>query len=408
MENAIGKQIRGKQSAQKEDKIIRRELTSVLTTGTLVDGEFLTSDHSSFLMAIKEEQHNPQLPPKFGVAFVDTATAEFNISSFTDDMNRTKLETILAQLRPREFVIEKNQISKASMKIIKTTGSSQAQFNFLTPGIEFWSPEIALEELKNGDYFNTASDSDDLMDQDGKTGTDDAWPDAVKEAVKDPLSLSAFGALVWYLRSLKLDKSLLSATNVHQYDPIRSTSSLILDGQTLMNLEIFTNNSDGSEKGSLFKLINHCTTPFGKRKFQRWVSFPLCSIPLINERLDAVDDFSSLSGVLEDLRNQMAKLPDLERIIARIHSGNCLVKDFVACLKAFDNVRALLANLSTYSDQLSSSKLKEILQYGWPDELVETLEHFEEAFDHQQALSSGEFALFFLCDLSSHPPLLLK
>ena len=166
MENAIGKQIRGKISAQKEDKIIRRELTSVLTNGTLVDGEFLTSDKSSFLMAIKEEQKNPQLPPSFGIAFVDTSTAEFNVSSFVDDMNRTKLETIIAQLRPQEFVLEKNQFSKASMKIFKNCGSSQAQFNYLTPGLEFWSPEIALEELKNGNYFESSEDSD-KMQEDG-------------------------------------------------------------------------------------------------------------------------------------------------------------------------------------------------------------------------------------------------
>ncbi len=183
---------------------------------------------------------------------------------------------------------------------------------------------------------------------------------------------------------------MLSANNVHLYDPIKSTSSLILDGQTLMNLEIFNNNVDGSDKGSLFKLINHCTTPFGKRMFHRWVCHPLCSIPDINSRLDAIDDFFNLQGVLDDTQKQLVKLPDLERIIARIHSGNCLVRDFVNCLKCFDQVRDLLSNLATYSDQLKSAKLKKILQYGWPDELEESLNYLSTAFNHQEAATKGD------------------
>lgn len=156
-----------------------------------------------------------------------------------------------------------------------------------------------------------------------------------------------------------------------------------------MNLEVFNNSFDGSDKGSLFKLINYCTSPFGKRLFRRWVCHPLCSIPAINARLDAIDDFTSLSGVLEDVQSQLRKLPDLERIIARIHSGNCLVKDFVACLAAFGQVSEIMENLKSYRSQVTSSLLSQILEEGWPSTLTDSLEYFAKAFDHKDAVASG-------------------
>jgi len=76
--------------------------------------------------------------------------------------------------------------------------------------------------------------------------------------------MSALGGLVWYLRSLKLDEELMSFKNFHVYDPVRQASTLILDGQTLSNLEVFQNNSDGTETGTVLRLLNRCVTPFGK------------------------------------------------------------------------------------------------------------------------------------------------
>lgn len=77
--------------------------------------------------------------------------------------------------------------------------------------------------------------------------------------------MSALGGLVWYLRSLKLDEELMSFKNFHVYDPVRQASTLILDGQTLSNLEVFQNNSDGTETGTVLRLLNRCVTPFGKQ-----------------------------------------------------------------------------------------------------------------------------------------------
>ncbi|KAI8895574.1 muts domain V-domain-containing protein [Globomyces pollinis-pini] len=377
MENAIGKAIRDKASSKKEDKVIKRELTSILTSGTLVDEGFLTSDMSTYCMSIKEEQSN-SASPTFGVCFVDTATAEFNLSFFTDDENRTHLETIITQIKPKEIILEKGNLSKMSAKILRNN-LMDPQYNYLTPTTEFWTDETTMEELKVYNYFK--SDTPESVE---------TWPDALQSISRQPVALSAFGGLLSYLRSLKLDKDLLSAKNIQLYDTVQASSSLILDGQTLLNLEIFQNTHDGTDRGSLFKLINHCVTPFGKRLFKRWVCHPLRNVQAIDARLDAVEDFYDTPGVVDDLISKFRKLPDLERVIARIHSGNCLVKDFVAALEAFANIKTLLETLTNYSGDFKSKNLIRICNFGFPTSLTEALQFFEEAFDHQEAIDTGK------------------
>lgn len=79
----------------------------MLTAGTLIDGGLLTDDLSRYCMSIKELNSSSDLSPTYGICFVDTATAEFSLVSFEDDRERTKLETLLVQIRPTELVLEK-------------------------------------------------------------------------------------------------------------------------------------------------------------------------------------------------------------------------------------------------------------------------------------------------------------
>lgn len=108
METALGKDMRerdDKPSKKKEDKVIRRELASVLTAGTLVDGGMLQDDMATYCAAIKEREVDGL--PAFGIAFVDTATAQFQLCDFVDDADMTKFETFVAQTRPGEVILEK-------------------------------------------------------------------------------------------------------------------------------------------------------------------------------------------------------------------------------------------------------------------------------------------------------------
>lgn len=133
-----------------------------------------------------------------------------------------------------------------------------------------------------------------------------------------------------------MDKELLSAKNIKKYDPLQNATSLILDGQTLANLEILQNSYDGSTEGTVFKLLANSITPSGKRLFRYWLCHPLYKVSDIRNRQDAVEDLINLNEVFDRLSNEFVNLPDLERLISRVHSKRCKVSEFLVVLDGFN------------------------------------------------------------------------
>ena len=376
-ESAIGKEMRerdGKKGARggKEDKIIKRELSCVLTSGTLVDGAMLQDDMATYCVAIKESSVEDE--PAFGIAFVDTATGQFFLTGFVDDADLTRFETFVAQTRPQELLLEKSSLSQKAQRILKNNTGPTTIWNYLKPGKEFWEADITVRELDASEYF-TVEDGDNL----------EAWPVALREARDKELVMSAFGALVQYLRVLKLDNDLVTIGNFSWYDPIRKASSLVLDGQTLINMEIFANSLDGGSDGTLFQLLNRCITPFGKRTFKQWVSHPLVDAAKINLRLDAVDSLNADPSIRDQFSSQLTKMPDLERLISRIHAGSCKAQDFVSVLQGFEQIEY---TMSLLGEGGSGGGIIGQLVNAMPD-LTSLLKYWKTAFDHRKAKDNG-------------------
>ncbi|KAG0090751.1 DNA mismatch repair protein msh6 [Podila epicladia] len=383
METALGKAMRerGKTQAKAAPKVIRRELHSILTAGTLTDSGLLTNEMATYCMAVKELSRPgaEHLPTQFGIAFVDTSTAEFSLATFYDDMDRTKFETLITQIKPREVVVEKGGLSVRSTRILKNTLGVNAIWNHLQPETQFWDAMTTRDEIRIREYFG--------KNVPGATDSE-CWPAALEKMEGNLAVLSAFGGLIWYLRSLKLDEELLSFKNFQVYDPVKQASTLILDGQTLTNLEIFQNNSDGTEAGTVLRLLNRCVTPFGKRLFRRWLCHPLRSTTAIAARLDAVEDLMRVPGFLELFEEKCARFPDLERIVSRIHAGSCKIADFLVVLSTFKTLMDTARRLSSYTEQFQSKKIASVLE-ELPD-LTNYLEYFDGAFDHRIASAGGE------------------
>ncbi|KAL8703166.1 MAG: hypothetical protein Q9201_003642 [Fulgogasparrea decipioides] len=376
-ESALGKEMRerdGKQpgKAAKEEKVIRRELACVLTAGTLVDGSMLQDDMSTYCVSIKESEHEGQ--PAFGISFADTATGQFHLTEFVDDVDMTKFETFIAQTRPQELLLEKSCVSTEAMRILKNNTGPTTLWNYLKPGKEFWTADITSRELDASGYFTAEGVSN-----------ADAWPRALREAQDKELLISSFGALVRYLRTLKIERELLTLGNFSWYDPIRKASSLVLDGKTLINLEVFANTFDGGMDGTLFSLLNRCITPFGKRTFKQWVCHPLMDYTKINARLDAVEALNADSTVRDRFNSQLSKLPDLERLISRIHAGNCKAADFVRVLDGFEQIEYTMSLLTKFG--AGEGVIGQLIS-SMPD-LKETLARWKEAFDRTKAKDDG-------------------
>ncbi|KAK0642121.1 muts domain V-domain-containing protein [Cercophora newfieldiana] len=407
MESALGMEMRvredsnsnKKKKTSKEDKIIRRELGCVLTNGTLVDEALLHNDMATFCAAIKESTGDDG-QPAFGIAFVDTATAQFYLAQLSDDVDLTKFETFAVQSSPRELILERTSklssssgMSTKALRILRNHATPMTIWNHLKPGPDgFWDGDTTRWELEAGGYFGTA------------------WPEALAAVRDNDLLMSAFGALVHYLRTLKLERSLLSRGTFQPYSPMQrsggSSSTLVLDGQTLINLEVFANSVDGGSEGTIFRLMNRCITPSGKRLFRQWVCHPLGDAHRINERLDAVDLLllGATTDSSRDLREQftsgMAKLPDLERLVSRIHAGSCKPNDFVRVLEGFEQIEHTMASMKHIllhggssndgdGDDRNYGMIGRLLT-SVPD-LSEPLGFWKGAFDRDKATEEGLF-----------------
>jgi DNA mismatch repair protein MSH6 len=353
--------------AKKADKIIRRELACILTGGTLVDGGMLQDDMATYCAAIKESVVDDK--PAFGIAFVDAATGQFFLSEFEDDVDLTKFETFVAQTSPRELLLEKSRLSTKALRILKNNTGPTTIWNYLKPGTEFWDADLARRELDCSGYFKS------------QEGQDEVWPEKLSDAKDKDLAMCALGGLTHYLRVLKLDQNLLSQGNFESYNPIHRNGTLILDGQSLINLEIFSNTANGGPEGTLFSLLNRCITPFGKRLFRQWVCHPLCDVRKINERLDAVEMLNADRSILKQFSSQMTKMPDLERLISRIHAGACRPEDFVRVLDGFEQIDYTMGLLEAFG---GGNGLVDRLIASMPN-LKEPLGYWETAFDKQKA-----------------------
>ena len=378
-ESALGKEMRerdGKKPgkpASKEDRIIRRELACVLTAGTLVDGGMLQDDMSTYCVSIKEGYVGDN--PAFGISFVDTATGQFSVTEFVDDASMTKFETFVAQTRPQEILLEKSCITVKALRILKNNTGPTTLWNYLKPGKEFWTADTTRREIDASGYF---------VSEDREN--DEVWPQVLKEARSNKeLLMSSFGALVQYLRTLKIERDLLTLGNFSWYDPIKKASSLVLDGQTLINLEVFANSFDGGVDGTLFLLLNRCITPFGKRMFKQWVCHPLVDPLRINARLDAVESLNADTSVRDRFTSQLIKMPDLERLISRIHAGSCKAQDFVRVLEGFEQIEYTMSLLDSFG---SGEGVIGQLISTMPN-LAGALERWKSAFDRSKAKEDG-------------------
>lgn len=284
-------------------KIVNRELKTVLTTGTIVDGHLLTDDLSNHCIAVKEFIEEAGSDPRFGIVIADCSTAEFTMSAFQDDTCRTKLETTIRQHRPRELIVEAGNLSVPTLRLLRTCVGPSCTWNNLQPGAEFKTAKEAIIGVQK------------IFSESGS----ETVPPTIARLFDNDEAMSAMGGMLWYLSKVGNDRVtwarlmpgyssnstgtffrcktsvsrhahgaargalrlILPSSDI--FDPIRDGQSLVLDGQTLAHIEILQN-SLGTDDGTLFKLLCRCSTPFGKRLFKIWVCQPLLQAKAINDR----------------------------------------------------------------------------------------------------------------------------
>jgi len=132
-------------------------------------------------------------------------------------------------------------------------------------------------------------------------------------------------------------------------------------------------------------MLNRCITPFGKRMLRQWVCHPLADSKSINARLDAVEALNADSSVTDNFTSSLTKLPDLERLLSRIHAGRCKAQDFLKVLEGFEQIEYTMSLLRSFGE--GEGVIGQLIA-SMPN-LADTLTHWKDAFDRDIAKSDG-------------------
>ncbi len=150
------------------------------------------------------------------------------------------------------------------------------------------------------------------------------------------LSLIALAQIIQHLQSFQLESICTLSTNFASFS---SRTTMLLNSNTLANLEIFRTTDEGTERGSLIWLLDKCRTRMGRRLLRKWVSRPLTDIAALEQRLDAVQTLvADNSYVLRTLPNLLQGLPDLERGLARMTYGRATPTELATVLLSLNRV----------------------------------------------------------------------
>lgn len=427
----------------KFDKVVRREVCRVITRGTqtysVLDGD-PSESQSKYLLSIKERAEGEGgggQSHTYGVCFVDTSVGRFHVGQFQDDRHCSRLRTLAAHYAPAQVLFEKGNPSAETRKILKATLSAAIQEG-LNATSQFWDAQKTLKVLSEEDYFKEGAEKGD--DSGGAalpamlksmTSETDSLCLTPKEGYE--LALSALGGCIFYLKKCLVDQELLSMANFEEYVPVdvemeksegpssffaKTRQRMVLDGVTLANLEILQNGSTGTLEGTLLERLDTCCTPFGKRLLKQWLCAPLCNPSSISDRLDALEDLMGAPAQVSEVAELLKKLPDLERLLSKIHSIGTPLKgqdhpdsravmyeevvyskrkiaDFLAALEGFKAMQEIVSIMSSASETFRSKLLRQVLVMKTDDgeglfpDLSQELKRWDTAFDHQKARNTG-------------------
>ncbi|XP_062346493.1 DNA mismatch repair protein Msh6 isoform X1 [Cinclus cinclus] len=418
------------------DKVVRREICRIITKGTqtysVMDCD-PSENHSKFLLCVKEKDDSAGTRV-YGVCFVDTSMGKFHVGQFPDDRHCSRFRTLVAHYTPVQVLFEKGNLSVDTQKILKGSLVSCIQEG-LASGSQFWNASKTLKVLLEEGYFKEKQNSENGCSLPSviKSLTSESDSLGLTPGENSELALSALGGCVFYLKKCLIDQELLSQANFEEYIPVdiataknMSSSSLfartgqrmVLDGVTLMNLEVLQNGTNGTIEGTLLERIDSCCTPFGKRLLKQWLCAPLCNPKSINDRLDAVEDLLAVPDKMSEVSECLKKLPDLERLLSKIHSiGSPLksqnhpdsraifyeelkyskkkIADFLSALEGFKVMNEIVSVMEEVASDFKSRVLKQLVTRkaknpdGCFPDLSAELTRWDTAFDHNQARKTG-------------------
>jgi len=286
-------------------KIVRRELTQVISPGTVSDLNLLDAKQNNFLAAIHEHGG------VFGFAFIDTSTGEFRL---TELEHPAALEDELARVSPSEILVSEEP-GERTRKIL-------GPFSNVVPcdGYAFL-PEQAFFTLR--EHFKVQS-----LDGFGASGM--------------AAAVGAAGAILHYLKH-QMRRNTAHVTRLSVY---RNSAYMTVDAASQANLELVASRGGGGSKDmSLLNALDRTMTPMGGRLLRHWILHPLRDPAALAARQQTIGELLAEPALLAELRESLKGIRDIERTVGRLSQSGGNGRDLLALRNSLEQLPALRQSL---------------------------------------------------------------
>ena len=285
--------------------LVKREVTRVVTPGTVLEENLLDARKPNRLAAILPELLRlSTAPARFGVASVDLASGLIYIQELEGE---GALRSELTRLAPSECLLPEEPPERKSM-------------------IPPLPDAVAVSRLKDA-AFAAQEAHGRVLARFAQGGRDKSGTAALRKLAKDlPLAMAAAGALLGYIDETYAGGKVLLAPP-QPFDPEKH---LALGDSAIRSLELVETLRTRSFEGSLLWAIDCTCTGPGSRCLREWLIRPLRELDPLRARHDAVAALLENYDLRGDLRGLLKNLADLERISARLSAGRATPRDLIA------------------------------------------------------------------------------
>ncbi|TWT78156.1 DNA mismatch repair protein MutS [Posidoniimonas polymericola] len=291
--------------------IVRREVTRIVSPGTLTEDGLLDPKSSNFLAAVVPAGE------WIGLAWVDVSTGRFTATALAAD----RLADQVVRIAPSECLLSSELTEPVDLpeRCTRTT----------RPGWAF-GQQVATEALKK--LLGVKSLDGFGFDEDNE---------------RHALAIRAAGAIVDYLQETQ--RSQLG--HIDRLLPFENESTLQIDAATWRSLEIAHTLRDGRREGALLGVIDRTVTSTGARLLAEWLRGPLTDAPRINARLDAVAELVDHASLTDAVRERLRAVYDIERLVSRVTTGRASPRDLSCVGRTLAGLPTLKAKLSGRSSE---------------------------------------------------------
>ena len=294
--------------------IVKREVTRVITPGTIIDVDFLDKNNNNYIACMRiNSQDNIA-----AIAYADITTSEFSVFEIKGKNFFEKALAEINKIQPSEFLLDEKTFNDYETELKDRISFSGIKFTKVT------NTRKADEYISS--YFDIVS------------------VETFSLKSKDT-AISAAANLLKYIDEMQKGND--SPFKKIEYKNIENIMELNISTQNNLNLVPKKNEE---AKGTLLGVLDTCVTSVGSRELKKIIKNPYLNIEKIRRRQYYVDYFFNNVLLRENLRELLKDIYDIERIAGKIIYGTENGKDLVSLKESIRKSLEIYKLLNSYEE----------------------------------------------------------